>query len=548
MINDVKLTSEVKDILITLQEASVKLYEYITTNQYENINSFMSDINTLLKKTIKLGEDIEKSDSTITLSKNLLCALDSLERVDKYISLNDYSTACNKIEFEFLPILKEAYLLFHYWGCVYPDKAKIKEYYDHEIQLLAQNEYLLDAEESGNYKYELTILITAYNKLEYTKICVQSLLANIPKDVSYELILHNHGSSDGTKEYFESIKPTKQFDTKINGGIGKANQRIFEGKYILAISNDVVITKHAIENMLRCIRSDDSVGYIVPSTTNVSNLQSIDMNYTTLDEVLAFADRNNHYDIYRHEERVRLCNPLSMYRSSALYSKNIKPWHGHFISGEILAFPDDMVSLSIRRLGYKLILQKDAFCYHFGSITIKEDPSISSAEFYENGRKAFFDTYGIDPWHKSNCYDPNLFQNFHCSFEGHVDILGINCGVGSNPLKVKEKYKEVCHNTDITVVNTTDNPSFGEDLACISNSFYLHKDLSDLFKTNEKYHHIIIDEVSKNIRVQNLINECLNHLHVGGSVYIDTKNISICIPSIYPEVFVFGYWVAIKKE
>ena len=115
------------------------------------------------------------------------------------------------------------------------------------------------------------MIVLGYNKLEYTKLCVENLLKYIPDNINYELILINHGSTDNTKMYFEQIAPTKQLDILKNGGSPTASIRIVEGKYTMSISNDVIVTKNAIENMIRCIESDDNIAWVVPSTPNMCN-------------------------------------------------------------------------------------------------------------------------------------------------------------------------------------------------------------------------------------------------------------------------------------
>lgn len=90
-------------------------------------------------------------------------------------------------------------------------------------------------------------------------MCVESILAKIPEGLNYELILVNHGSDDGTKEYFESIHPNKQFDIAVNGGGVGAISKIVEGEFTFLVSNDVIVTPYAIENLLTCIRSDTKI-------------------------------------------------------------------------------------------------------------------------------------------------------------------------------------------------------------------------------------------------------------------------------------------------
>jgi len=67
-------------------------------------------------------------------------------------------------------------------------------------------------------------------------MCLENLLKDLqqlPEEITYELILINHGSTDGTKEFFEQVGPHKQMDIEVNGGGMEALRRIMEGKYFL---------------------------------------------------------------------------------------------------------------------------------------------------------------------------------------------------------------------------------------------------------------------------------------------------------------------------
>lgn len=71
-------------------------------------------------------------------------------------------------------------------------------------------------------------------------------------------------------------------------------------------------------------------------------------------------------------------------------------------------------------------------------------------------------------WGRGMCYDYYLFEKLPCDKEGDVKILGINSGLGSNPLKVKEVLKEKLHNTDVEVYNYTMEREVIEDLKGVS--------------------------------------------------------------------------------
>ncbi len=457
-----------------------------------------------------------------------------------------------KIQFELIPLIEEAYLYARYYlWAVTSDECM--EQYKSDIPSLCSNYYINEAEETGKYKYEVAFIVTGYNKLNYTKICVESLLKNIPKGLNYELILFNHGSSDGTYEYFQTICPTKQLDLAINGGGYDCVSRVIESKYFMGISNDVIIGTNAIDNLLACIESDERIVYVVPSTSNISNLQSISTNYDSLDGFYRFVEVNNVPNPFRWEQRTRLVNPISFARTSVIYGKDGILINGQLSGATHTAFPDDRLSLFLRRNKYRLMLAKDAYCHHFGSITIKDEVSKSkTANIYNEGRSIFKKTFGIDPWGVGFCYDPVFLNRIVDDEEGHVDILGINCGMGSNSLKIKEQIKEFCHNTDTCLLNITDDEKYIADLEGISDEAALVSDIEGLrlLLQGRSFKYIIWDApFIKGFNPNDVFSACLNSLEHSRKMLLNSENNKLILtdnPNYSVRPFGKG-WTIISK-
>lgn len=522
------IEESVLDLLETLQEASIQIFEYASLCDSQSFLSLTDDMDVVLNTILS----IQKASSSQLLNGYKTLELScrsikvSLYRIRQYYQSNRAKCAA-KIEFELLPLIQEAYLRFYVQGYVAATGKGLEDYYRTAMSALSCNQYIDEAMMLGSYKYELSITVRAYNKLEYTKRCVESILKNIPDGLKYELILVDHGSTDGTREYFESLHPTKQLDIARNGGGAGAIARIVEGEFSLQVSNDVVVTPNTIQNLLTCIRSDPQIAWAVPSTPNISNLQTIPASYKTEEEFLAFARNNNCSDQNRWEQRVRLCNPIDIRRNSVFYASKGLCLNGYYHSTSTESFPDDRTSLLLRRNGYKLMLAKDAYCHHFGSVTLKNEIQKQNEQnYYLEGRKEFYRAFGVDPWGSGFCFDPVFFNRVVKDEPGHVEILGINCGLGSNSLKLKEQIKEYCHNTDVTLTNITDVSAFMEDLAGISDNAYLVNQMKDLntFFSDKKFKYIIWEEkflCKYNGRL--LLGLCLQHL-CGDGIFFVKKN------------------------
>lgn len=481
---------------------------------------------------------IDQEQPQITLGNFCLTAECSLLRVLAF--REDYGMKC---EFELLPVLQELRMYFYYWGCVFPDPKKIKRYRQNELRTLASNRYIDRAE--GRYKYDLTITVQAYNHLEdATKQCLKSLFAHLPPNLNYELVLSNNGSSDGTKEFFEQFHPTKQFDPAVNYGGQLAFFRIYEGKYILFISNDVFCLHHSIRNILRCMESDPDIAFLVPQTPNISNLQAMgipcDCSRFT-EDVVRYAAANNTYDPNRHIQRSRLCNPLSVLRAADFFSSRGVLFSGLFYADKLgLSFPDDAMSILVNRMGKKNVLQKDAFCYHMGQVTIKDDVAAEGERrFYLQGRRAFFREFGVDPWGTGFCFDPYLIRETVFYQKPHINIWGINSGLGDNPLQIKECYKEHFGIKDVTLYCTYQDRAAGQSMAGIAN---IHRAVSTANQLRNvfpgtKFDHIIMEDAfHDHPGIKTLIPILRERLNPGGrfALRLDSGMLAAA-KELYPE-------------
>lgn len=483
---------------------------------------------------------IDQEQPQITLNNFCRTAECSLLRVLAF--RKDYAMKC---EFELLPVLQELRMYFYYWGCVFPDKKKIKQYRRNELKELASSRYIDQAEAEEHYKYDLTIKIQAYNHLEdATKQCITSLFQHLPGNLNYELILVNNGSSDGTREFFEQYRPTKQLDMAVNYGGRLAFFRTYEGKYELEISNDVFVLHHSIRNMLRCMDSDPDISFLVPQTPNISNLQPLGIKCDCrrfTQEVVQYAITNNSYCTDRHIQRSRLCNPLSLFRAKDFLSSWGILFNGLFYSENVgIAFPDDAMSLLVNRAGKKNVLQKDAFCYHMGQLTINDDEAREGKnDLYNQGRIAFYNEFGIDPWGTGFCFDPYLIQALSFYKKPHINIWGINSGLGDNPLQVKECYKEYFGMRDVTLYCTYQDRIAGLGMAGVAD---IHRavgtsnQLRNVFP-GIKFDHIIMEDPFPNkVNMDTLIAILRGRLDENGSFALRlSKNDLTLAKKRYPE-------------
>ncbi len=287
----------------------------------------------------------------------------------------------------------------------------------------------------------VSILIIAYNRLEKTKRCVESVI-KYTENVNYELILVDNGSTDGTLEYFKSLNKNNIKIIKITKNLQAAygifvGTKYCTGKYIAFLNNDMIVTKNWLSNIMKCFESDEYIGLVCTMSSNISNFQQVDFTYENYDEMQEKAAEFNVSDPKKWHERLRLITAGSVYKTECI---NIC---GNFDYGFYHDFADDDMTFHIRRAGYKTVLCKDTFVCHDHVTGTEKNPG-EYEKSLKIGRENFKNKYyGIDAWDDVNNYELEMVHMIDSPVEkDDINILGVDVLCGTPILEVKNKLKE----------------------------------------------------------------------------------------------------------
>ncbi len=114
---------------------------------------------------------------------------------------------------------------------------------------------------------EISVIVISYNGIEFIADCLSSI-ANSLKGGSYELLVVDNGSTDGTVETIEkSHKYVKLVKNHSNLGFAKAANQGFQqcqGKYILLFNQDTRVVATAIADLAAKMAQDIKIGVIGP--------------------------------------------------------------------------------------------------------------------------------------------------------------------------------------------------------------------------------------------------------------------------------------------
>lgn len=320
-------------------------------------------------------------------ARNIQASMDEIQR--------DMTVFERVFSFEVRPFVLEMNRLWRLAADVLSD-GQAREHYQQDL-MQAMRE--LHSATQENYLYDATIVLCAYNKLEYTKLAVESIFAHTDfSSGRVELITINNGSEDGTREYFESLPHTKKINLKYNILGFNAALYIVEGKHYVGYSNDVVATPHWLEHLIMVMESDEHIAMAVPTCNeeSISNLQGIPVPYPNtfegMEEMQEFAAAHNCLNPALWEERSVLMPFLSITRMDIYKMGLVDPI---YTRGE---FVDDDLSTLLRRTGWRQLLLKDTFMHHFGGVTLGEGRRKEPGNALDEMRRVYYEKWGVDAW------------------------------------------------------------------------------------------------------------------------------------------------------
>jgi len=236
---------------------------------------------------------------------------------------------------------------------------------------------------------EVSIIILTFNKVEYTKSCLESIRANA--DVSYELILVDNGSEDGTQNYLSLLDNVTIIKNQTNLGFVKGcNQGAEKARadYVLFLNNDTEIKPNSLSSLLNTIRTYPDCGavgckLILPNGA----LQEAGSIIWSDGSTLGYGRGRNPEDpecSYLRE--VDYCSAACLLVRKDLFKK----LGGFDERYEPAYYEDADLCMGIWQLGHKVVFQPDASITHneFTSSTVDKAKGLM-----ERNRESFVDKW-----------------------------------------------------------------------------------------------------------------------------------------------------------
>ncbi len=233
----------------------------------------------------------------------------------------------------------------------------------------------------------LTVGIVNYNTKRELKKCIESIRKTPPK-CSYQIIIVDNNSKDGSKEFLKQIKQKniKCILNKKNRGFGAACNQIAKmqnSHYILFLNPDVEVRKNSINKLINFLKNNEKVGVVTGKLLFPDgSLQLSCRKFPTIIRVLfgreSFLRKTFPNNIISKEYLMSEVNyntiqfPDWIRGAVMLFKIDIFKKIGGFDEKFFLFFEDTDICLRLREKGYKTAYLPEAVFYHKLAASTKE--------------------------------------------------------------------------------------------------------------------------------------------------------------------------------
>ena len=271
-----------------------------------------------------------------------------------------------------------------------------------------------------------SIIVIAYNQLDYTRQCVESILHYTSRP--YELLLVDNGSTDDTYAYYKEVQKVhphvriiKAWSNRVVEGLFNHAASVARGKYIVFTSNDTIVHENWLENFIDQINAAKDIGIVGPRSNSISGPQSLFIRYTSLEEYhtaaskLSIANKGASFQVQRMVGMTFITRKDILQRVGGMDTD--LPTNG---KDGGYGFSDDDMSVRFIAAGYKLVVADDVFIHHFGSVTILKDQPDAYGKSQNINRVKFERNLAANPQVKKK--EDGTFFVAPMTLEDNIDV------------------------------------------------------------------------------------------------------------------------------
>lgn len=493
MIKDKEMGNKLLESIETLNEAAYELYTMVL-NDSERAADFVKTMQALL---IGIKGNIT---SLVVEEPALKCNLlvdNALDTLDRFGETSTKKRKLGIIKNELIPEIGEAYVDLLFWGGCFPDPDAMFEYYNNQMKEF----YPAPETDKGHYRYDLSVAVMANTDIEQIEKCLESVNAAIPEGLRCEYVLFNDGAGEKIENYFDDFadKNVKVINYKHKTNASSVLYQLVEGKYVLFLTTENILSKKAIFNMMKCLTSDKKIGAVCPAFVEENKLNDAESNE------------------YLWHQKSELNTDVVLARSNEILMPTMLGAYFPFMAKRYTEFSSKAMSLIGRRNGKLLYEAGDSLAY---KVHKEKDEDIVL-----EGIKQFERIMGINPMLDQDV-DQDLLSGLDFkNKEKRIDILGINSSFGINLLAIQDRVREESKNLRTNIYSLNEEEAYERDLEAIAKKGRFisdwDKDFDKCFP-NARFDYIVMEKTNDKLLDLMLLLKLLERLKDGGAMAIHT--------------------------
>lgn len=382
-----------------------------------------------------------------------------------------------------------------------------------DLDIILQYKAVVEKSEKWNVK-RTSIVMLSYNVKELTQQCIESVRQNNLAS-SYEMIVVDNHSTDGVREWLEEQDDIKLICNSENKGFPYGcNQGIKMAEpenNIFLLNNDTVVTPNAIFWLRMGLYENDAVGATGSVSNYVMNEQMIVEKYDTLEEYIAFGARNNLPKKNPYEKKIFLVGFALMLKREAL--DNIGLLDVRFSPGQ---YEDNDLGIRMNKAGWKVLLCKNSFIYHYGSGNGKFQESWNHISWRNAEKLKEKWKFDIRYYTWARLEIINLITH---NIDQPIKVLEVGCGMGATLAKIQYFWPkaEVC---GIEIVDRV--AEIGANYLDIIQG---NIETMEIPYTEEQFDYIILADVIEHLHEpENAVKRLMPYLKKGGAFLCSVPN------------------------
>jgi GT2 family glycosyltransferase/glycosyltransferase involved in cell wall biosynthesis/chromosome segregation ATPase len=239
------------------------------------------------------------------------------------------------------------------------------------------------------------IVILSFDNLAYLRLCLESIWQNTLYP-NYEVIVVDNASSRPVVDYLlqaaEQEPRLRLILNDENLGFARANNQGLEAagdaEYLFLLNDDTIVTYGWLGKLIRYLR-DERIGLVGPVSNWAGNEAKIDVSYTDVGQMPAFAAthmREHSGESFDIDMLAMFCVGL---RRDVL--EKVGYLNERFGIG---MFEDDDFSMRVRKAWYRVVCAEDVFIHHWGRASFSRLDEETYAKLFDENRKTFEQLWG----------------------------------------------------------------------------------------------------------------------------------------------------------